>query len=126
AEESVDFAFSFDSLVHADLEVIRAYLAGLAKKLTPNGIAFLHHSNIGEYAGRWAIQNHLPRSLRKGLGPIRSAGHSHDRDFSVTADAVERACRDVGLVCIAQETLNWCQNLRIDAFSTLTRASSKW
>ncbi len=125
-EESVDFAFSFDSLVHADLEVIRAYLTELSTKLTPDGVAFLHHSNIGVYAGRWAIQNRLPRNLRKYLGPLRFAGHSHDRDFTVTAAAVEHACRERGLVCIAQETLNWCHSLRIDAFTTFTRAGSKW
>jgi SAM-dependent methyltransferase len=125
-EESVDFAFSFDSLVHADLDVLRAYLAELSKRLSPDGVAFLHHSNIGVYARRWAIQNHLPRNLWRVLGPIRFAGNSHDRDFTVTAAGVERVCRDVGLVCIAQETLNWCHTLRIDGFSTLTRAGSKW
>jgi SAM-dependent methyltransferase len=125
-EESVDFAFSFDSLVHADLDVLRAYLTELSKKLSPDGVAFLHHSNIGLYARRWAIQNRLPRNLRKFLEPLRLAGHSHDRDFTVTAKDVERVCGEVGLACIAQETLNWCQNLRIDAFSTLTRAGSKW
>jgi SAM-dependent methyltransferase len=125
-DESVDFAFSFDSLVHADLDVLRAYLAELRKKLTPDGVAFLHHSNIGVYARRWAIQSRLPRQLRKLLGPLRLAGHSHDRDFTVTAAAVESACRELGLVCVGQETLNWCHRLRIDAFSTLTRAGSKW
>jgi len=125
-EESVDFAFSFDSLVHADLDVLRAYLVELSKKLSPDGVAFLHHSNIGVYARRWAIQSRLPRNLRKFLGPLRFAGHSHDRDFTVTAAAFERACRELGLVCIAQETLNWRNSLRIDAFSTLTRAGSKW
>jgi SAM-dependent methyltransferase len=125
-DESVDFAFSFDSLVHADFDVVRAYLAELSRKLSPDGVAFLHHSNIGAYARRWAIQNRIPRNMRKILGPLQFAGHSHDRDFTVTATGVEQACRDVGLVCIAQETLNWCHNLRIDAFSTLTRADSKW
>jgi len=125
-DESVDFAFSFDSLVHADLDVLRAYLTELSRKLTPDGVAFLHHSNIGVYAGRWAIQNRVPQHLRGILGPLRFAGHSHDRDFTVTAGAVEQACLERGLVCIAQETLNWCHSLRIDAFSTLTRASSKW
>lgn len=126
AEESVDFAFSFDSLVHVDLGVLRGYLAELATKLTPNGVAFLHHSNIGVYARRWAIQNRLPRNLRSGLGPLRVAGHTHDRDFSVTAVAFERAARAAGLLCIAQETLNWRQSLRTDALSTLTKAGSNW
>lgn len=125
-EESIDFVFSFDSLVHADIDVLWAYLMELNKKLSSDGVAFLHHSNIGVYARRWAIQKRLPRTLRKSLGPLGFAGHSHDRDFTVTAAAVERACHDLGLACIAQETLNWCHSLRIDAFSTLTRAGSKW
>ena len=95
-EESIDFAFSFDSLVHADLEVLRAYLMEFQQEAIPRRVAFLHHSNIGVYARRWAIQNHLPRNLRKVLGPLRFAGHSHDRDFTVTAAAVESACRGTG------------------------------
>src|SRR6185437_4210141 len=121
-DDFIDFAFSFDSLVHADLEVIRAYLTQLTRKLTPDGVAFLHHSNIGIYARRWSIQNRLPGTLRSVLGHLRFAGHSHDRDFTVTAARFEEICRETGLVCIAQETLNWCHSLRIDAFSTLTKA----
>ena len=89
ADGSVNFAFSFDSLVHADLDVLRAYLAELRNKLSPDGVAFLHHSNIGVYARRFAIQNHLPRNLWRVLGALWFAGHSHDRDFSVTAAGVE-------------------------------------
>src|SRR5437879_6478092 len=44
---SLDFVFSFDSLVHAEADVIAAYIRQLAKKLAPNGVGFLHHSNIG-------------------------------------------------------------------------------
>jgi hypothetical protein len=45
---SIDFAFSFDSLVHVHREIVEAYVAELADKLTKHGIAFLHHSNLGE------------------------------------------------------------------------------
>src|SRR5438132_696006 len=41
---SIDFAFSFDSLVHAEDEVLRAYIVQLSSKLTKDGIAFIHHS----------------------------------------------------------------------------------
>ena len=34
-DESVDFAFSFDSLVHADLDVLRAYLSGTQQEAVP-------------------------------------------------------------------------------------------
>ncbi len=48
-DASVDFAFSFDSLVHVEADVIAAYLNQLGKKLKPDGFAFLHHSNLGAY-----------------------------------------------------------------------------
>ena len=48
-DKSIDFVFSFDSLVHAEAEVIEAYLNQLAIKLQPNGIGFIHHSNLGKY-----------------------------------------------------------------------------
>src|SRR3954463_5279292 len=51
---SVDFVFSFDSLVHVEDDVLTAYLNQLAAKLKPDGVGFFHHSNLGMY----------PRSLR--------------------------------------------------------------
>src|SRR5436190_704548 len=42
---SVDFIFSFDSLVHAEDMVLKAYVAEFANKLRPDGAAFVHHSN---------------------------------------------------------------------------------
>src|SRR5215208_2732717 len=52
---SVDFAFSFDSLVHAEADVIGAYLAELARVLKPDGVGFIHHSNIGAYPRQTAL-----------------------------------------------------------------------
>ncbi|HEY6329106.1 MAG TPA: class I SAM-dependent methyltransferase, partial [Blastocatellia bacterium] len=49
AEESVSFVFSFDSLVHADTVAIGGYLDELARKLVPDGVGFIHHSNLGAY-----------------------------------------------------------------------------
>ena len=60
----VDLAFSFDSLVHVEADVIGVYLAELARKLSPDGVGFFHHSNLGTYATR------LQRGRRlKHLGP---------------------------------------------------------
>jgi len=41
--------FSLDSLDHAEGDVMEAYLGQLAHKLTPNGVGFIHHSNLGMY-----------------------------------------------------------------------------
>jgi ubiquinone/menaquinone biosynthesis C-methylase UbiE len=43
---SIDFAFSFDSLVHAESDVMSAYANELARVLRPGGVAFIHHSNL--------------------------------------------------------------------------------
>src|ERR671937_2540807 len=40
-DESVDLAFSFDSLVHADLDVLASYLDQLARKLKRDGVGFI-------------------------------------------------------------------------------------
>jgi SAM-dependent methyltransferase len=48
---SVDFLFSFDSLVHATRDVLAAYIPEILRVLSPNGAAFIHHSNwleVGE------------------------------------------------------------------------------
>jgi hypothetical protein len=39
---SVDFIFSFDSLVHAEDTVLNAYVGEFAKKLRPNGVGSLY------------------------------------------------------------------------------------
>src|SRR4051794_4073729 len=36
-DASIDFAFSFDSLVHVGLDVVGSYIAQLASKLSPDG-----------------------------------------------------------------------------------------
>ena len=67
AEDSaVDFALSFDSLVHADAHVIEGYLKQLATKLTADGVAVLHHSNAGAY--RAAQDGGPSRSRRSPCG----------------------------------------------------------
>src|SRR3954465_4440834 len=50
ADASVDLVFSWDSLVHADMDIIDDYVGELRRILTPNGVAFLHHSNVKMHA----------------------------------------------------------------------------
>jgi SAM-dependent methyltransferase len=45
----VDFTFSFDSLVHCESDVVQSYIRELSGKLTADGAAFIHHSNLGAY-----------------------------------------------------------------------------
>ncbi len=45
-DNSVDFIFSYDSLVHSQLDVIESYIKEAKRTLKPGGTMFLHHSNL--------------------------------------------------------------------------------
>lgn len=133
-DSSVDFVFSFDSLVHAELDVMESYLADLAKKLSPSGIAFLHHSNLGAYskvAIRLSKQLWVPmdrRPLSPILNRLQLTYWDHWRGPSVSAEKVAKAAKAVGLSCISQELVNWGRHNRrtVDCLSTITLAGSPW
>jgi hypothetical protein len=46
-----DLVFSFDSLVHADVDAIADYVPQIIELLAPSGVAFLHHSNLAAVPG---------------------------------------------------------------------------
>lgn len=105
---SIDFAFSFDSLVHAEPEIVEGYLSQLAETLTANGVALLHHSNLGEYPRAVSVAKRLPkRYLRR----IINGGLAIDllawRAETMTAERFAGQCDAVGLSCIGQEKINW-------------------
>jgi SAM-dependent methyltransferase len=114
ADGSVDFAFSFDSLVHVEAPVLNGYLEQLARKLAPNGVAFLHHSNIG------AFVNPATGELVDGMV------NRHWRAPSVSAELVRQTCDRNALVCLSQEIVNWGGHDLTDALSVVTRTESKW
>ena len=120
---SVDFAFSFDSLVHVEADVIASYLSELAKKLKPDGIGFIHHSNAGHYKSTYARLNRLPERIRRAMTAIT---FEHWRAYSMTAEVFEGACRKAGLLCIGQEIVNWQGMFLIDCFSMFTLPGSRW
>jgi len=119
---SVDFAFSFDSLVHVEDDVIGAYLKELAQKLTPDGVAFLHHSNLGEHARAVAFGERLGDVLRRGP----STGWTHWRAQSMTASRMVELAGEAGLTCVGQELINWLGSYLIDCISVVARPGSKW
>ena len=71
---SIDFAFSFDSLVHVGEDALESYVRELSRTLGPDGIAFLHHSNLGNFrpVQRFVADLHskVP-ALRRGALPYR-------------------------------------------------------
>jgi hypothetical protein len=43
--------YSFDAMVHFDLEIVLSYIAEFARVLKPTGTAFIHHSNFTRNPG---------------------------------------------------------------------------
>jgi hypothetical protein len=107
ADGSIDFAFSLDSLVHAEAEVIDSYVRELSRKLTRNGVGFLHHSNLAECKRDEALQTHV-------------------RASSVGAEGFRASCNRHGISCISQEIIDWGGHPSLDCLSTITREGSRW
>jgi ubiquinone/menaquinone biosynthesis C-methylase UbiE len=112
---TIDFVFSFDSLVHAEQDVIQTYLEQLARKLTPNGVGFIHHSNLGEYID--PATGELPEFIDNLAW----------RSLSMTARRLKEFCSAAGLQCIAQELVNWTpEPILNDCLSLFTQRNSVW
>jgi SAM-dependent methyltransferase len=125
ADASVDFVFSFDSLVHADTSVVSAYVRQLARILSRDGVAFLHHSNLGEYRRMYSKIRRIPK-LKHLLVQLRLLDpYLHLRDPDVSAADVERLTEESGLRCISQEIIHWrTSRAMIDCLSTIVKQGS--
>jgi SAM-dependent methyltransferase len=110
-DNSIDFAFTFDSLVHADQEVVEGYVHELSRKLKPDGVGFIHHSNLGQFLD--------PQTGDLPFENICWRGNS-------TAPLFAQHCDEAGLVCIGQELVNWDSKHLIDCFSMITRPGSRF
>jgi hypothetical protein len=126
SDNSVDFVFSFDSLVHADADVIGGYLSQLATKLTPNGVGFIHHSNAGAYQRAFSRMKRIPGFLGPAMTSVGYLDIDRWRSFTMTARVFEQSCEAAGLRCIGQELVNWGTRRMIDCFSLFTKADSVW
>jgi SAM-dependent methyltransferase len=127
-DRSVDFVYSFDSLVHAEPDVIDGYLEQLATKLRPDGVGFIHHSNAGALKRLSSLTRRLPG---RALHPLVRRGIAVNlpawRDVSMTAIRFRQQCGAVGLSCVAQELVSWETGpYLIDCFSTFTLSGSRW
>jgi SAM-dependent methyltransferase len=133
ADGSADFIFSFDSLVHVQIEVLAAYLREIARTLSPEGAAFIHHSNLGTFSpARLGLSKALGAAARKvrGSGRLLRPAHliewEHWRDPSVTAEQVASIAASLGLACIGQELNNWGEaEEMIDCISVFVRRGSR-
>lgn len=109
---SVDFVFSYDSLVHAEAAVVRGYVHQLAEKLTADGVGFLHHSNLA--------------ALVPAPAPGQPPPDIHWRAHDMSAALFVEFCREAGLQCIAQEIVDWGGQAQLDCFSVFTRPGSRF
>jgi Methyltransferase domain len=119
-DASVDFVFSFDSLVHTKRDVVEAYLRELGTKLKIGGKGFIHHSNFGEYAS--SFRERIPQALAKPLIKAKIFDWAHHRSPDMAAELFRSLCTDHGLHCLSQELVNWRGRRLIDCFSTIMRS----
>ncbi len=125
---SIDFVFSFDSLVHAENDVIESYVHQLSWKLKPDGVGFVHHSNA--YGSRWrmALSRRLPHRWRAPLVTIGIAGDLHaGRSETGSAARFASLCEESGLSCVSQEKFTDGRGpYMIDCLSVFTPRGSRW
>lgn len=106
---SVDLVFSFDSLVHAEMDTLDGYLGEVRRCLAPDGAAFVHHSNFGE------ILSQRPGSW-----------NHHWRAESVSAERVASRSGDLGLVCRSQEIIAWGEVVDCDCLTVIVLQGGRW
>lgn len=123
-DQSVDFVFSFESLVLAEADVCQAYLHEVARVLKPDGGAFLHHSNLGEYDLYFSLTGLLPEPTRVRLNQLGLVDLSQWRAPTVTAAKFREMAEAAKLVCISQELVNWGARRLIDCFTTVVAPDS--
>jgi SAM-dependent methyltransferase len=126
-DDSIDFVFSFDSLVHAEHDVLEAYLAQLAVKLRPDGVGFVHHSNMGAYRRAAAMASRVPDRARRFLTVRKLLVSTYAWRADTTADQFAALCDRSGLACLGQEKIPWEYGRGLtDAISVFARRGSRW
>lgn len=108
---TIDFVFSYDSLVHVGADVMQSYVSELSRKLAPQGVGFIHHSDLGRHVDA------------RGNLPFDNVDW---RDLTMTAERFDRFCQSTGLRVILQESVNWSGEKITDCMSIFTRAGSRY
>jgi SAM-dependent methyltransferase len=111
-DRSVDFVFSCDSLVHAEAESIKGYVAELKRVLKPGSAAFIHHSNLQAITFR--------ERLRAGMNGLPQRLHMRAR--SMSARLMDDFAKHHGMSCTRQELIAWGSPLLIDCFTTIVNS----
>jgi hypothetical protein len=126
--ESVDFVFSFDSLVHAEADVLSDYAHELARILTRDGVAFIHHSNMAVYRRAAALVRRIPDRFRRRLTAWGLVVNVYAwRAESTSAKQFAGFCEQAGLCCVGQELIAWEYGRHLsDVISLVTPRGSRW
>lgn len=103
-DSSIDFVFSFDSLVHADAGTMREYVRQLARKLKIGASGFINHSNAAPYAPVLRFGEHLSRwkLLRISSVAGRKLGRCW-RALDMSAEKMFGFLQESGMSCTSQE-----------------------
>ena len=132
AERSADFVFSFDALVHVEFDVISAYLVSLEQALAPDGVAFLHHSNLRSYPGQVGLTRVLEAAGSIAIAAERAqhilCDWQQHRSKTVDGRRVAKACQKAGLTCVSQELIAWggSGHHLLDCITVIARCGSRW
>lgn len=105
-DASISFVYSWDSMVHFDRAVIRAYLREIKRVLESGGSAFLHHSNFGS------------------VSPNSDWRKNHGSRSDMTAELMQEYAEDVGLRVKFQRLSGMADGWGIDNLDCLTLLSS--
>jgi SAM-dependent methyltransferase len=92
-----DFVFSFDSLVHAELDIFESYIPQILGNLSGRGVAFIHHSNLASL--------------------VRQEPNPHLRAGSVSAERVGHLITAAGGTVLVQEIINWRETAALDCLT---------
>jgi SAM-dependent methyltransferase len=125
----IDFAFSFDSLVHAEADLMSSYARELARVLRPGAVAFIHPSNL-EAVPRSSVLFRVGRAGKRTLsrlsGRLNQALSARSnstawRATSMCADKMGTFVKDAGMMCVQQEIIPWGPGWRwlTDCMSTI-------
>jgi SAM-dependent methyltransferase len=100
-DDHFDLVFTYDSLVHAEADVLASYVPQILRKLNAGGVAFIHHANLAA----------LPPSTQ----------NLHARAAAVSAETMAHAIAQAGGKTLVQERINWGQPELNDCFTLFAR-----
>jgi Methyltransferase domain len=123
---SIDFVFSYDSLVHADAPTVKQYVYQLRSKLRAGGAGFIHHSNAARYktlleTSAWLAERKVPL-----ISPyLKKRTDRCWRALDVSARLMAELYRDSRMSCISQEVFAPADLvMAIDCVSTFINSPS--